>query len=134
MRFYIRVIAVHGTSSFFLCSDAQFWVLRGTKKLESMLIEISRAKWNPKHAISVSESVITVEGLRFAQFLFIVLFLFTGQMYNKSGDKHHPTVILHKKVSVSECSSIGTKTVCMSVFGSSLKVSMMVLRCFNFPK
>lgn len=72
MRFYIRVIAVHGTSSFFLCSDAQFWVLRGTKKLESMLIEISRAKWNPKHAISVSESVITVEGLRFAQFLFIV--------------------------------------------------------------
>lgn len=40
--------------------------------MESMLIEISRAKWNPKHAVSVSESVITVEGLRFAQFLFIV--------------------------------------------------------------
>ena len=36
------------------------------------------------------------------QFLLIVIILFTGQMYNKSGDNHYPTVILHKKVSVSD--------------------------------
>ena len=129
MRFYIRVIAVHGTSSFFLCSDAQFWVLRGTKKLESMLIEISRAKWNPKHAISVSESVITVEGLRFAQFLFIVFRLILIPSFAdvcnaiKIQLMHDVSLQLHRN---KDSVHVG--------FGSSLKVSMMVLRCFNFPK
>ena len=36
------------------------------------------------------------------QFLFIVIILFTGQMYDKSGDKHYLPVILYKKVSASD--------------------------------
>ena len=33
---------------------------------------------------------------------FIVIILFTGQMYDKSGDKHYLPVILYKKVSASD--------------------------------
>ena len=50
--------------------------------------------------IKEKNGIFMPDGLN--KFLFIVIILFTGQMYDKSGDKHYLPVILYKKVSASD--------------------------------